>query len=69
MLLYISALLSRVRDREEGQTLVEYGLIIALVSIAVVVALTTMGTELDRLFTAVADALTGVEPAGTPAGT
>lgn len=64
MLQHMWTLVSRVRDREEGQTLVEYGLIVALVSIAVVAALTTMGVELDRLFTAVADALTGAEPAG-----
>lgn len=69
MLQHMWTLVSRVRDREEGQTLVEYGLIVALVSIAVVAALTTMGVELDRLFTAVADALTGAEPAGGGAET
>ena len=69
MLQYMWTLASRLRDREEGQTLVEYGLIVALVSIAVVAALTTMGTELDRLFDAVATALTGAEPAGGDGGT
>lgn len=36
---------------EKGQTLVEYGLILALIAVAVVVILGTMGTNLNTLFT------------------
>ena len=35
---------------EEGQGLVEYALIIVLVSIAVIVALTAMGTSVSSVF-------------------
>lgn len=37
-------------DDEEGQGLVEYGLIIVLVSIVVVVALTAVGNQLNAVF-------------------
>ena len=43
--------------REEGQGMVEYGLIIALVAVAVVVALTAMGTQIGTLFTNITKSL------------
>ncbi len=49
----IAALTHMLRARfeqEEGQGLVEYGLIIALVSVALVVALGTMTTALEAIF-------------------
>lgn len=39
--------------REDGQGMVEYGLIIGLVSVAVVAALVIMGPKLKALFDAV----------------
>ncbi|HEY8414344.1 MAG TPA: Flp family type IVb pilin [Thermaerobacter sp.] len=39
----------RLRD-ERGQGMVEYGLIIALVAIGVIVALSLIGDELTRIF-------------------
>jgi pilus assembly protein Flp/PilA len=48
---YISALLSKVRrDDEEGQTLVEYGLLLALIAIIVIVALIFLGPIVSRIF-------------------
>lgn len=38
---------------QRGQGLVEYALIIVLVAIAVVVAITALGTEISRVFTTV----------------
>lgn len=43
--------------REDGQAMVEYGLILALVSIAGLVALTAIGTNVNAVFTAVQGAL------------
>lgn len=40
--------------REEGQGMVEYGLIIALVALAVIAALFLLGTNINTLFTSVA---------------
>lgn len=38
-------------QNEEGQGLVEYALIIVLVSIAVIVGLTALGTNVNSVFT------------------
>jgi Flp pilus assembly pilin Flp len=55
----VQVALSRVR-REEGQTLVEYALIIALVSISLITALGAMTTALDGVFSAITSILNGV---------
>ena len=48
---FISTLLSRFqRDDEEGQTLVEYGLLLALIAIIVIVALLFLGPIISQLF-------------------
>jgi Flp pilus assembly pilin Flp len=43
-----------MRDREEGQALVEYALILALVSVVAAVALTTLGTNITTVLNNVA---------------
>ncbi|HEX2654384.1 MAG TPA: Flp family type IVb pilin [Xanthobacteraceae bacterium] len=48
-----------VKD-ESGATAIEYGLIAGLVSVIIITALTTIGTQLNAVFTAIAAALTGV---------
>jgi pilus assembly protein Flp/PilA len=48
-----------VRD-ENGQTLVEYALILALVSLALVAALTGISGALTRAFGAIASTLSGL---------
>jgi pilus assembly protein Flp/PilA len=48
---------------ESGATAIEYGLIAALVSVAAIGALTTMGESLETMFTAVSDALATALPA------
>ena len=45
-----------LRD-ESGATMIEYGLIAALVSVAAIGALTTMGGSLRTMFTTVSDSL------------
>ena len=52
--------LSRVRHREEGQTLVEYALIIALVSIALIGALGLMTGALKGVFSRITSELSKV---------
>jgi Flp pilus assembly pilin Flp len=57
--LYVSLqnMLERL-SREEGQTAVEYGLVVALVSAIIVVALATgMGTAIDHVVTKVTAAV------------
>ena len=46
-------LVVRLRHEEEGQGLVEYGLIIALVAIVVVAALMLLGKQIVSVFTSI----------------
>jgi len=48
-----------VRD-ESGATAIEYGLIAALVSVATIASLTSMGNSLQTMFGAVANTLSNV---------
>ena len=48
---------ANARDREEGQTLVEYALILALVSIGTIAALLALTGKINTVFKQVTDAL------------
>lgn len=54
---------------EKGQGLAEYGLILALVALAVVTALTTLGGGLDSIFARINQQLNGAVPATTSSTT
>jgi pilus assembly protein Flp/PilA len=47
-----------LQGNEEGQGMVEYGLILALVSIAAIAALVILGPQIAARFTGVSNALT-----------
>jgi pilus assembly protein Flp/PilA len=49
--------LRALQEREEGQAMVEYALILALVSVAAVITLGLVGTEVDNTLVTVKDAL------------
>ena len=42
---------------ETGATAIEYGLIAGLISVAIIVALTALGTSLDSLFSQISGAV------------
>jgi Flp pilus assembly pilin Flp len=46
-------LITRFRNREEGQALVEYALILALVSVAAVVTLGLLGTGINSILSTI----------------
>lgn len=52
----MNKLKSFIRD-EEGATAIEYGLIAALISVAILGVLNTLGGELENTFTAVQNSL------------
>ena len=52
-------LIKRLWKEEEGQGLVEYGLILALIAIAVIVVLGLIGDGLFAIFTRVQETLEG----------
>ncbi len=52
--------LQDVRDREEGQGMVEYALILALVSVAAIVVLGFLGVDVDAALDTVETGIDGV---------
>jgi pilus assembly protein Flp/PilA len=50
----------RFLREDDGQGLVEYGLILGLIAIICIAALTQMGTSVDDILNEIATALTGV---------
>jgi pilus assembly protein Flp/PilA len=46
--------------KEDGQAMVEYALILALVSVVSILALTAIGTNVNAIFEAIRDALAAV---------
>jgi pilus assembly protein Flp/PilA len=51
------AMLKKFAADEGGATAIEYGLIAALISVVIITALTTVGSNLNTKFTSVATAL------------
>ena len=63
LLLKLIGIQQSIRNREEGQALVEYTLILALVSVVAIGLLTTIGTDVKGTLQSVVDALKGAAPA------
>ncbi len=59
MIEFMQQLAARIR-REEGQAMVEYALILGLVSVVAIGALTLIGTDVNGVLTAVQAALGAV---------
>jgi pilus assembly protein Flp/PilA len=49
-------------DREEGQALVEYALILGLVSVVAIALLSAVGTDITKILASVTDALESALP-------
>src|SRR5438093_486667 len=54
----LTQLIQLIRNREEGQAMVEYALILSLVSIAAIGVLGLIGTDINTVLTSVEEALT-----------
>jgi pilus assembly protein Flp/PilA len=50
-------ILSKIMKDESGATAIEYGLLVALIAVACITVLTTLGPQLSGLFQQVSDAL------------
>jgi len=55
------ARIRRFRKSEDGATAIEYGLIAALIAVVIIVAVTTVGTELNETFSVVGDKLASAQ--------
>ena len=51
--------------KEEGQGMVEYGLIIAVIAVVVLIALTPVGGAVSDVFNNIVNSIRGVVPAGS----
>ena len=49
----MKALIQRFKSDEDGATAIEYGLIAALIAVAIIAAVRTLGTTLSGTFTSV----------------
>jgi pilus assembly protein Flp/PilA len=50
---------SRVTAEDEGQALVEYGMLVGLIAVLCIVAVTLLGTQIQGFFTDITTALGG----------
>ena len=60
LLLKLKNFWHRASEREEGQGLVEYALILVLVSIVCIAALTALGTSINGILNTIANTLSGL---------
>jgi pilus assembly protein Flp/PilA len=63
---YISSAKTRLTREETGATAVEYGLIVGLIAVVIVVALVVLGPQLAGLFSGVSDTITNNTPTPAP---
>ena len=53
----MAGLIERFLRDESGATAIEYGLIVALIAVVIITAVTTLGTNLNKAFTKVGNAV------------
>lgn len=56
--------IKRFMQEEDGVTMVEYGLIAALISVVVIIALTGIGSNLKETYTVICNKLAGAVTGG-----
>lgn len=56
---YLMKGVQRFAREDDGVTMVEYGLLAALIAVVCIIAITNVGTELNVVFTNIASALKG----------
>lgn len=56
-MMYLAFRMQALLENEEGQDLVEYGLVVALVAFGAVTAMQALGTEISAVFTQISSTL------------
>jgi pilus assembly protein Flp/PilA len=54
---YLTAVRKFITRQEEGATLAEYGLLLALIAVVCIAAITTLGTQISTMFSTIATSL------------
>lgn len=57
LMAYLTVLFTDVKERQEGQTMVEYALLLVFIALVALVGITLVGTELKNLFTDISNKL------------
>ena len=60
----LTAQFKKLINNQSGATAIEYGLIAALISIVIIVAVTVLGGQLKQTFSSVGSSLTSANTAG-----
>ena len=58
--------IKRFLKEEEGVTMVEYGLLAALIAVVCIAAIKVIGVELDKVFDIIGNALIAAQPPAGP---
>ncbi len=61
--MWLQYVVGSLRDREDGAAAVEYGLLVGLIAVAIIITVTALGTKLDSLFDEICVALPVAAPA------
>jgi pilus assembly protein Flp/PilA len=69
MQLWISKVLGSLKDREEGAAAVEYGLLVALIAVAIIVTVQLLGTQLNDFFSDITTCLANPSAGACGGGT
>ena len=59
LFLYLTGRATELREREDGASAVEYGMLVALIAAVVVATVALLGPKIRDAFQAIVDALTG----------
>lgn len=51
---YINSMIARLHNDEDGASMVEYGLLVALIALVAIAGVTALGTKLSQLFSDIA---------------
>lgn len=57
LMAYLTVVFSEVKERQEGQTMVEYALLLVFIALVAVIGATALGISLNGLFTDIAGQL------------
>ncbi|MDP2181734.1 MAG: Flp family type IVb pilin [Actinomycetota bacterium] len=60
MLTKLYVRMSKMFVSDEGATAVEYGIMVALIAVVIILAVTAIGTNLEVVFTTISDTLAGL---------
>ena len=58
LVVYLQNTIYRLKERQEGQTMAEYALILGGIAVVVIAAIVFLGGQIDDLFRATGDSIT-----------